>query len=805
MRSLSGPGAGRVIAALAVSASSLALLPALAAPAAAAACSGPVTPIGSVQGGGDASPMAGTTVTVRGVVVGDHEGASPALRGFYLQDSGDGDPATSDGLFAFNGSLNSVALGDLVEVTGSVAEFQAQTQISVASVTSCGRADVPTTDVTLPVASATHLERYEGMLVTLPQELSVTEHFLLGRFGEVVVSSGGRLRQPTAVTSPGEPARALAAANALNRLKIDDASQAQNADPVFGRDGQPLSAANTLRGGDTVTGATGVLTYTWGGNSASPNAYRLRPVSALGGAAEFEAVNERPAEAPEVGGDVTVAGANLLNFFNTFGRTSCTFGVGGATAECRGAENTTELDRQVAKEVAAILRLDADVVSYMEMENDGYGPNSAVAYLVDKLNEAAGAGTWAFVNPDLSAGTNAAGTDAIKSGFLYQPASVQPVLGALADTAGGALWDRVPVAQAFVPASGGRFTVVANHFKSKGSCPSSGADADQGDGQGCWNDRRTQQAERLATWIDESVVPTVGDADVLITGDLNSYAQEDPIVALEKAGYTDLAAHFQGDDAYSYVFDGQWGYLDYALASPSMLTQVTGAAEDHINADEPSVLDYNTNFKSASQQTRLYAPDEFRTSDHDPVLVGISLDTTPPTIEWSGGVEDGDSWVYGEEADEPTCVARDEESGPGACAVTGWSEEVGEHVLVATATDLAGNRTEETRRYTVAAWTLEGFAAPVSLTEDNLRRGGSTVPLKWQAFAGETEVVAVDSVRSVVTAPCDGGAATLAVGTTTRADGQYLFEWKTPRTAGCQVLTMTMADGTSLSARFQLR
>jgi hypothetical protein len=187
------------------------------------------------------------------------------------------------------------------------------------------------------------------------------------------------------------------------------------------------------------------------------------------------------------------------------------------------------------------------------------------------------------------------------------------------------MFERRPVAQTFQTASGARFTVIANHFKSKGSCPASGPDTDQGDGQSCWNVHRTDEANELARWVRDTVVPAAGDPDVLLVGDLNSYAGEDPIAALESAGFTNLVKHFHGGDAYSYVFDSQWGYLDYVLASSSLLGQVTGAGDAHHNADEPSVLDYNTDFKSAGQIQSLYAPDRFRTSDHDPVLTGLDL------------------------------------------------------------------------------------------------------------------------------------------------------------------------------------
>ncbi|GHJ49090.1 hypothetical protein Cs7R123_64320 [Catellatospora sp. TT07R-123] len=597
------------------------------------ACTGAVTAIGAVQGTGDISPLAGQTVTVRGTVVGDSEGPSPALRGFYLQDSGDGDTATSDGVFVFDNGANLVSLGDVVEVTGPVSEFQGQTQLtaSATTVVSCGaQGTVTPADVTLPRASAADLEPYEGMLVRFHQTLTVTEHFQIGRFGQVVVSSGGRLRQPTADIRATDTAAVAAAqaANNLNRLLIDDADQAQNPDPiVFGRGGQPLSASNTLRGGDTVTDPVGVLTYTWAGNSASGNAYRLRPLGALSGTAVFEAANPRPSAAPVVGGSLKAASANLLNFFNTY--TGCHLGTLGAVTDCRGATSDTEYQRQLAKEVASLRFLDADVIGYMEMENDGYGTDSAVQALVNALNAADGPGTWAFVDADAATGiTDVAGTDAIKAGLLYRTAKVQPVAGATFIDV-NPVFERRPVAQTFQTPAGARFTVIANHFKSKGSCPTSGPDTDQGDGQSCWNVRRTAQANELASWISTTVVPGAGDPDVLIVGDLNSYAGEDPIAALEAAGYVNLIKAFHGDDAYSYVFDGQWGYLDYVLASAAAVGQVTGAGDAHHNADEPSVLDYNTDFKTAGQVASLYAPDRFRTSDHDPVVVGLDLGVAP--------------------------------------------------------------------------------------------------------------------------------------------------------------------------------
>jgi predicted extracellular nuclease len=603
-------------------------------------CEVTTTPIPAIQGSGATAAVTGS-VTTRGVVVGDYEGASPALRGFFIQDpTGDGNAATSDGIFVFEGSnADSVKLGDLVTVTGNAGENQGQTQVSAAAITVCGTGTVTPTEVRFPVEDATTLERYEGMLVTLPQEMSVTEHFQLGRFGQVTLSEGGRLEQPTNVVAPGADAAALQASNNLRKIILDDTSQAQNVDPiVFGRGGQPLSASNTLRGGDTVTGLTGVLNWTWGGNASSANAYRIRPVSPSA-TVDFEATNPRPTSPPAVGGDTRVVGMNLLNFFNTLDTTgnNCRGGLTGAVMDCRGANTATELDRQWRKTVAAVSGTKADVVAFMEMENDGYGADSAEQFLVGKLNEKDGAGTWAFIDADARTGqTDALGNDAIKVGMLYKPEAVTPVgttaaLNTVDFVNGGDSGprNRPSLAQAFRDnTSGGTFVAVANHLKSKGSACDT---PDAGDGQGNCTEVRVRSAKLLAAWLAGDPTGT-GDPDVLILGDMNSYAKEDPITTLEKAGYANLIEQRNGREAYSYAFDGQWGYLDHALGSASINSQVTGVGDWHVNADEPSILDYNTEFKTSAQVTTLYAPDQFRISDHDPVVVGLDLTNAAPVV-----------------------------------------------------------------------------------------------------------------------------------------------------------------------------
>ena len=576
------------------------------------ACGDPATLISQIQGAGSASAMVGQVASVEAIVTGDFQG-SDKLKGFFLQEEDsdqDGDPATSEGLFVYDGSFGTdVAVGDRVRVTGTVQEYYGLTELgSLSDVQVCGH-DLSVTPATLelPLATADDLEAVEGMRVSLPQTLTVSETYNLGRYGELLLSNG-RLPNPTNVAAPGADAAQVSALNALNRLLLDDGSSAQNP-AVVPYPAPELSAANVVRVGDQVQNLEGVIYYGF-------NEWTLQPVAAP----QFIPVNERTATPPvQQTGNLKVASFNVLNFFNGDGQ-----GSGFPTS--RGADSAAEFERQAAKIVTAIRALDADVVGLMELENDGYGDTGAVADLVRRLNAVAG-DEYAYVNPGLSQ----LGTDEIAVGMIYKPASVQP-LGAAVTTAAYPFddYNRQPLAQTFqLLASGRSFTVVVNHFKSKGCTGAADLNADQGDGQGCWNAKRVEAATGLADWLAADPTQS-GGQDVLIIGDLNAYAQEDPISALKDRGYSNLVEQFHGLDGYSYVYNGESGYLDHALASASLQPEVVDVAEWHINADEPRVLDYNVEYKTADQQVSYYAPDAYRSSDHDPVL--ISLDLQAPAV-----------------------------------------------------------------------------------------------------------------------------------------------------------------------------
>ncbi|MEP7157863.1 MAG: ExeM/NucH family extracellular endonuclease [Chloroflexota bacterium] len=581
-----------------------------------------LTFVNQIQGSGATSGMTGSVRTIEAIVVGDYQGAG-SFSGFYAQEEdsdADADAMTSEGIFVFS-TATDVGVGDAVRVRGTVTEFgnvgatlTELTAVSFILVCDSGNALPSAAVVGLPVSDLSVWERSEGMRIGIGQTLTVTETFTLGRFGEVLLAQGGRLFTPTNVVSPGAPAAALQAQNNLRKILLDDGNNEQNIDPTIHPVGG-LSASNTLRSGYTLPSIGGVLDQRFG-------AYRIQPT----GPVSFNPTNARTASPDPVGGSLKVASFNVLNYFNGDG-------LGGGFPTSRGAETAFEFDRQRTKIIAAITALDADVVGLMELENDS-GPNSAIADLVAGLNDETAPGTYTFVD------TGVVGTDAIRVGLIYRPGSVTPVGGhAILNTAVDARFidtrNRPALAQTFAQNStGSAFTVVVNHLKSKGS-PCDPDDPDGSDGQGNCNGTRVLAAQALIDWMADDPTGS-SDPDFLVIGDLNSYAREDPITEFENAGYTNLIRAQHGDDAYSYVFDGQSGYLDHALANSSLTAQVTGVSDWHINADEPIALDYNTNFKTANHVNTLFAGDAYRSSDHDPVLIGLDLDAGPTITSLTG-------------------------------------------------------------------------------------------------------------------------------------------------------------------------
>lgn len=592
--------------------------------------------IAQIQGSGATSPLLGQSVITQGVVT------KLANNGFYMQSqTPDADPATSEGIFVFTSSAPTTTVGRLVSVTATVVEFSTGggtlTELSSPTVTDLGSGgSITPVVISLPVAHDLKLERYEGMLVTLQGPLTVSQTAFQSQYGQLTLSAGGRLQTPTNVYNPTSAAAqrtALAAANAARRITLDDGNSLTYPATT------PFAAA--VRAGYSVSSVTGVIDYGPTTTSTSSGGdYRIVPLD--NAAVSFSTGNARTLAPDAVGGNLRVAGANVLNYFTVFtngntasGQTGkgCTTSSGTSAGNCRGADSLAEFQRQQTKIVNMLAALNADAVGLMEIQNrhNSVAADNAVQALVTALNARMGAGTYAAV-ADPAEGT---GGDAIKVAMIYKPARLSPVGVAVSDL--DDVNNRPTLAQTFQLANGEKFMLVANHLKSKGSCGGAGTgDTDIGDGQGCWNATRLAQANRLRTFVAQRQAAS-GVSDVLMVGDFNAYAAEDPILALTSNGFVDQVARFQSF-GYSYVFSGEAGRLDHAISSASLSPKVTGVTEWHINADESVAQDYNHEDKAPTDSNcgtdaapRACPADPFdgstpfRASDHDPVLVGLAL------------------------------------------------------------------------------------------------------------------------------------------------------------------------------------
>jgi len=593
----------KIFSSLIIIAFALALAPytsAIAAPTADehGACGDPFMPIYEIQGDGGSSPVDGEVVVTEGIVTVDLQ-MSSELSGFFIQDRfGDGDPATSDGLFVnhrdtWNPPFDP-SVGDLVRVQGTIDEQFGQTQMEFLDAgTICATGYQPVATNVFARDFNANAEAYEGMYVRFPRPMAVTDHYNQHRFGEVWLAEKGVVEQSSNEYPVGSDSAALAADNMARSVLLDDSSTWSNPRPVpFTRD------EGTLRLGDKVKNPlVGAINYDFGN-------YRIQTQDPA--SVRFVPQNARPTELTTYG-DLVIASANVLNYWTTLGG--------------RGAFTPEQLEVQTEKLVAELRGTGADIIGLQEIENDP--THTPILTLVAALNEAEGSDVWSWIGP------HEANVYPILTEIIYRNDRVETVgdpvtvIDPIFDTIPPGRTDPVgrrPVAQTFM-FNGETFTVINNHFKSKGCDGASGLDEDQDDGQSCFNATRVGQAERVLVMVDDLIAAT-GDPDVMVIGDLNSYLDEDPVLTLETQ-LVHLVRKWD-IDPYSYNYfntaDAPWigrGLLDHALATPSMVDQVKRAEVWHINADEPRFLDWF--------DTSIVAPGPYRASDHDPVIISLKL------------------------------------------------------------------------------------------------------------------------------------------------------------------------------------
>ena len=603
-------------------------------------CGADATLISAIQGSESSSAEVGNNVIIEAIVTGTRAG------GFFVQEEAsdyDADDATSEGLFV-EGSVD-VETGNLVRLYGEVEENYGMTTLAMDSdvaALDCGTADaVAAVELSMPYEL--DLETVEGMVVSVT-DATVTSTNNLWRFGEIVVSDTVK-RQPSDVAAPlSEAYTAAEEASETSLLTIEDNSSSQYPDalnyfPTF-------SYVNAIRIGDSVS-AAGPLNYSFG-------TYRINPSDVIG------VTSSREANPVVTEGNLSIATFNVLNYFN--GEVDANGDVTFDYDENRGADDEVAFELQQGRIVEAIVNLNADVVGLMEIENDGFGENSAIQSLVNAINAELGeTEQYSFI---ATSDGSEIGTDAITVGLLYKATVVTPENDAMVVAMPEQQIDedslarmRPSLLQSFVHTESSKsFLVAVNHFKSKGSqCAEDVAEAPSEitSIQGSCNALRVSAAITLGNALSDESLPE----RKVILGDLNAYSAEDPVAVLtdytpESRGYTittavntgmdegssvdvessfgyhNLAEEFDAE-GFSYWFYGteQVGSLDHVLASDAMLADAIDGAHWNINSVEAYQLQYD--------QALRYYPDEdgyaftdvgpFRSSDHDPFIATFDL------------------------------------------------------------------------------------------------------------------------------------------------------------------------------------
>lgn len=534
-------------------------------------CQAPSTPIAIVQGAGFESPLIGQVVSVQGIVTLIRHGEGLILE----QTDSDTDPRSSNAVFIQSALLpNDIKLGDLIALSGTVAELgeSRDTQTALTDINDFSQCQpnrpLPLSSIKLPLDSAGR-ESLEGMRIQVDGPLVATDVYQFGR-GNVTLSSNGLQYVATEVTQPGKTAVDYSARNQAFAIAVSIPAD--------------MSFPGLMVSGAAIDQFTGVM-----GHDKRGKRVILQSLSGFNDTAF--ALPE-----PATPGALRVVGMNLHNYFNGDG-----YGAGFPTP--RGAETNEEFKHQRTRIGAAIKALAPHVVAVMELENDGFGDASAAQDFIRLAREST-EHDWQVTRPVNDVDT---GDDAIAVGIFYRPDKLS-VLGHSQVLKGPEFKaSRQPQAQLFQRLDNGdKLLVVVNHLKSKGSCPETGENANQNDGQGCWNPMRRASAQKMSAWA-KGVAASSGTDNILILGDMNAYRKEDPIEAIRQSGFTELIeAQNQGAN-YSFAFYGQHGTLDYAFGSAALLNKVQQAYIWQVNSTLPGNMELPEPWLGFS--------------DHDPVVV----------------------------------------------------------------------------------------------------------------------------------------------------------------------------------------
>ncbi|MBU2711599.1 ExeM/NucH family extracellular endonuclease [Zooshikella harenae] len=653
--------------------------------------------ISQIQGSGNKSPLVpegkyeGPEVIVEGIVT---QTTPNRFKGFFIQEESwdsDGNPATSEGIFVY-GQAPGLTVGEKVRVKGKVKEYYNQTQLDLVAYSKCGLQQ----EVIQPLQVSADtplqaLESYEGMLVNWSgnSALKVTKNFSFNYTSfrnEMVLSKDQPLYKPTQLfPALSKEAQTLASSNKQQSITIEtDVSKQTNGVISYFPDFGPYQ--NYIRIGDTLQNITGVIQYSYG-------RYGVIPTVTLSGS-DFDHQEYPRTDTPQLTqeGNLKVASFNVLNYFN---RVVPDAADNAANNSNRGATKLDDFYLQRTKIVNAITRMDADIIGLMEIENNGFSENSAIYDLVTALNaqQTDKNNNYQFVSTPAG---GFIGSDAITVGLLFRPSKValkgQPSIipmpeqhFTLTTTENKqktiTKQQRHTLVQSFKHlTSGETLTIAVNHFKSKGSMcfedyqeyavdgkvALDGKNKVKGkpapgyvdDLQGSCNEFRVSAAVHLAQHLTSK--PQQYGSNILLIGDFNAYAQEDPMRVLTDYtgkeqrliqtakhtslegktwrpfatvpngfGFVDLTREHHGLKSFSYSFDGELGSLDHALASTTLAKKVKDITHWHINSLENSLFEYSKKYSGQLPKSE----DHFSASDHDPLLLSISFTEKKTTKE----------------------------------------------------------------------------------------------------------------------------------------------------------------------------
>ena len=298
-------------------------------------------------------------------------------------------------------------------------------------------------------------------------------------------------------------------------------------------------------------------------------------------------LNNKPEAKPKMPKNgLLICATNIQNYF---------FDLGGYAQR-----KTTKKQQllQTEKICKAFQQIDADIYALCEIQRG----DSAPQMLVDAMNAMAKKEKYAYVSDGWD------NQDMISCGYIYRKDRVRTygeMVHGYADTASH--YHYRLVAMGFEELSTGeKFVLNINHLRSKRG---TGAES---------NEKRMANVDSLLVMLDKIEGEQMfDDADILLVGDYNSYAQEEPIQTIVRAGYADMIVR-NDSTSYSYVYHSEAGCLDRVFASETMAKQVQKVAVYHLNTD----YFYSRGFKRGLDDTM------FRYADHDPVLISVKLDST---------------------------------------------------------------------------------------------------------------------------------------------------------------------------------